>query len=241
MRIRPQAPGALPQEWADFAGIIPIDLTQLDAMIPGAGTAAEITLRVPIAPLLGHMQFSELAIVVAAVRAMGAESFAEIGTFDGLTVLNLLENCPAVRSVTTVDLPEDTQSAKGAGSVYPIDAVNASMIDTVRIGERFEAHARRGIVKQIRRDSALLEPGDFGSGVDVFFVDGSHTYDYCKSDSRLAEAVTRDLIIWHDYGNVKYLPGVTQTLFEIAREGGMKLYWLDSAPLRTSLVFGIPG
>jgi hypothetical protein len=213
----------------------------MEIIFPGFSAAGEISLKIPVAPLLGHMQFSELAIVVAVVRTLGATCFAEIGTFDGLTILNLLENCPDLRTIYTVDLPDGIQAHKGAGSVFHIDSVNASMIDSVNIGHRFATHPRRNIVIPIREDSALVSPLHFPVEPEVFFIDGSHTFDYCWSDTQLARKVTSPggVLIWHDYGNPKYLPGVTEALLRLSREGEMKLYWLDCPQLRTSLVFGI--
>jgi hypothetical protein len=241
MRVSPRPLAPIPAAWADFQGIVPIGLEQMTQIFPGFSAADRVALRIPVAPLVGHMQVSELAVLVNLVRTLGATSFAEIGTFDGLTILNLLENCPALQSVYTVDLPDEIVSAKGIGSVFPIDSVNASMIGTVRIGDRFRSHSRREIVTQLREDSAHLSVRDLPSEIEVFLIDGSHNYDYCLSDSRLAQnAVGRTgLVIWHDYANVKYLPGVTQALLQVAREGEMNLYWLDDPQLRTSLVFGM--
>ncbi|HXJ42644.1 MAG TPA: class I SAM-dependent methyltransferase [Bryobacteraceae bacterium] len=241
MRVSPRPLVPVASEWADFQGVIPIDLRQMESIFPGFNAAAEITLTVPVAPLLGHMQFSELAVLIAVVRTLGASSFAEIGTFDGLTVLNLLENCPQLQKIYTVDLPEDVLSAKGTGSVFPIDSINASMLHTVRIGARFANHPLRGKVVQLREDSANLTERDFPTSPEVFLIDGAHTWEYCLSDSRLAQKVTADssVLVWHDYANVKYLPGVTEVLQGLAREQELRLYWLDSPPLRTSLVFGI--
>jgi hypothetical protein len=241
MRISPHFLAPVPREWSDFRGIVPVDLNQMEIIFPGFSAAGEISLKIPVAPLLGHMQFSELAIVVAVVRTLGATSFAEIGTFDGLTILNLLENCPDLRTIYTVDLPEGIRAHKGAGSVFPIDSINASMIDSVDIGRRFATHPRSSVVIPIREDSALVSPLHFPIEPEVFFIDGSHTFDYCWSDTQLARKVTSPggVLIWHDYGNPKYLPGVTEALLRLSREGEMKLYWLDCPQLRTSLVFGI--
>jgi len=241
MKIHPTLLAPVPREWADFQGIVPVDLKQMEMIFPGFSTTAELSLQIPVAPLLGHLQFSELAVLVAVVRALGATSFAEIGTFDGLTILNLLENCPDLRTVYTVDLPEKIHASKGGGSVFPIDSVNASMIDSVSIGHRFATHRRSSIVSSIREDSALLSPQHFPVQPEVFFIDGAHTLDYCWSDTEFARKVTTPggVLIWHDFGNLKYLPGVTEALMRLARDGDIKLYWLDSSQLRTSLVFGI--
>lgn len=241
MRIPPRPLAPVPPAWADFQGIVPIDLEQMQRVFPGFRATDEVVLKVPVVPLMGHMQVSELAVIVNLVRALGVTSFAEIGTFDGLTILNLLENCPELQRVYTVDLPDKIVSAKGIGSVFPIDSVNAGMINTVRIGDRFQSHPRRGIVTQLREDSASLSASQFPSAVEVFVIDGSHSYDYCLSDSRLAQTVTGriGLVIWHDYANVKYLPGVTEAVLQVAREGKMHLYWLDAPQFRTSLVFGM--
>jgi len=55
--------------------------------------------------------------------------------------------------------------------------------------------------------------------MDMVFVDGAHSYEYVKNDSRIAMKMLRDgkgLIVWHDY-NAKY-DEVTVALNEISVE-----------------------
>jgi hypothetical protein len=240
MKVVPRPLSAEPEKWAQFKGVRKIGINDLPIIFPGFDPIDEIRLTVSSAPYPGHMSFAELGIVVALVRAMRVTSFAQIGTFDGLTVRNILDNCPDLQNITTVDLPDSMHANKGAGTVYPSDAFNSSLFGYANIGSRYRGHPRAGIVRDVRKDSALLVPEDFAAAPEVFLIDGNHSYQYCASDTKIAHRVLKKpgFIIWHDYGQVEYLPGVTRALNELADTNAYSLYWLKGFP-ETTLAFGI--
>jgi methyltransferase family protein len=240
MRIKPTNVELGPPFYEGFKGIKRINVHDLVKMFPGYDPLKGLRLLVSGIQVPGQMTFAELGVVVSIVRATGATSFAQIGTYDGSTVLNLLENCPDLSSIVTVDLPAALHAAKGEGTVYPTDRFNASMLNVTEIGNRFQNHPRAKIVSDVRKDSALLRPEDFAVAPEVFFIDGSHSYAYCMSDTRIARKVLArpGILIWHDFGQVDHWPEVTRALTEIAEEGEYSLYWLRAFP-ETTLVFGV--
>jgi len=240
MRIIPRPQNPVPQKWMNFHGVRTININELAQILPGYPPLGEVQLTVPAIMIPGHMTMIELAVLVSIVRYTGATSFAQIGTFDGITVRNLLDNCPDLQSIVTVDLPNDQHLAKGSGTVYSTDMFNASIMNYVDIGFRFRNHPRVGIVRDIRKDSAKLTPEDFPVKPEIFFIDGSHTYDYCASDTRIAHQVLAKpgILLWHDFDKINDLPGVTRALTELADDPYYTLYWLTDFP-ETSLVIGI--
>ena len=57
---------------------------------------------------------------------------------------------------------------------------------------------------------------DYIDKIVFMFVDGSHSYEYRMSDSKLAYNLVRrgGYILWHDYGS-PYWPDVTEALNEL--------------------------
>jgi predicted O-methyltransferase YrrM len=186
------------------------------------------------------MTLIELALLIRIIRGSGASSFLEIGTFDGLTVRSVLDNCPAVKKIVTIDLPPEIHKSKGENCLLKSDQINNSMIGTEEIGRRFLNHENASIVRQIRKDSAAVRADDVGGHFDIILIDGNHTYDYCANDTDLAESCLSDngLMVWHDFHKVKYLAGVTEFLLASARHKRFNLLWLHGPSEETSLVLG---
>jgi hypothetical protein len=240
MQAAPRPISADPRRWAKFRGVKKVSIEDMPAIFPGYSPLEQIHLSIPVVPAPAAISLTELSVLISIVRATHAASYAQIGTYDGLTIRNLLDNCPDLQSVVTVDLPEAVHATGGAGSVYPTDIFNSYMLDANFIGHQFRGHSRAGIVRDIRKDSALLTPEDFPVRPEVFFIDGNHVYDYCVSDTRMAHRVLArpGVLIWHNFGNVGDLPGVTRALTEVADDPAYSLYWLNGQT-NTSFVFGI--
>jgi hypothetical protein len=230
-----------PCGYIDDEGIETISIESLSSILRLSDPADDLVLHVPPYPLNGHMQMTELSALIYLIRGTRAATFLEIGTFDGLVVQNVLTNCPSVTAITTIDLPNELHQQYGIGLKYDIDRVNAEMLNTVQIGARFANHPRNSIVKQLRIDSALLtaevlSPPKF----DTFLIDGCHTYEYCKGDSEFAAAHLRSggFVMWHDFGKLHNLGGVTQYLLELAHSKRFTLYRIKCPSFLTSLVIG---
>jgi hypothetical protein len=83
----------------------------------------------------------------------------------------------------------------------------------------YEAHAEGSKVRQLYGDSAVFDFSPYRQGVDLFFIDGAHSYDYVKSDTLKAlDCVRGGGIVWHDYGRFG-VNGVSRWLHELSRSG----------------------
>ena len=180
----------------------------------------------------GNVRLSELALLaLAAAETPSGSEIIEIGTFDGRTSLNLAINAPRGVAIATLDLPADQASA------LAIEASERRYVDKPAPGARLRScgnpwrtYAER--VVQLRGDSATFDWSPHLGRAGLVFVDGSHAYDYAKTDSETAMRLIRPggIVLWHDYG---VWPGVTQALEELDTSRGLGL-----ANIRgTSLVF----
>ena len=69
----------------------------------------------------------------------------------------------------------------------------------MELWQEYGVHSR---ITQILCDSAKLSPGDLPDGIDFVLVDGSHSYEYVRSDTELAFQVLAPggIVLWDDYG-----------------------------------------
>lgn len=138
----------------------------------------------------------------------------EIGTFVGYTSLHMALNTPTAAEIFTLDLPPADRST----------ALHTTATDQKLIGNAmarrplFESHAGGAKIRRLFGDSAGFDYSEWYGRVDLFFVDGAHSYDYVKSDTLNALKCCRpgSVIAWHDYGRVEQR-GVTRWLHEFAR------------------------
>jgi hypothetical protein len=147
------------------------------------------------------LTISSLACIVASLEP---RKILEIGSYKGLTTLNLAINAPDAE-IYAVDLEER--------ETYWID--------------RYEA-AR---IHQYQDDSSTFDFSVIGSGIDFCLIDGGHSYEQVKTDTQRVLPFLADnaLLLWDDYGRCDFLPdyhyfGVSRFVHEIARFGVCVLY-----------------
>lgn len=139
----------------------------------------------------------------------------EIGTFMGHTTRQMAENLPAA-VVHTVDLPEDFSSDQDAGQSIPKDDFH--LIARRIVGREFKGQLCGSRIRQHFADTAKWNFREAGSA-SFFFIDGSHTYEYCKNDSEKCFELCqgRGVFLWHDCDETH--PGVIRFLSEWRRLG----------------------
>ena len=156
------------------------------------------------APVDGNVTPYEIDVIAALVKTHEPMVLFEIGTFDGRTSLNMAANAPAGATVYTLDLP-----AEGLGSTaFALELNEDAFVKKSRSGARFvNAEASRNII-QLLGDSATFDFSPYYGKVDFMFIDGSHAYEYVKSDTIAALKMVREdgIIIWHDYVRHGFTP-----------------------------------
>jgi len=163
-----------------------------------------------MAPLAvdGNVSLLELWCINQIVAQSNPLRLFEIGTFDGRTSLNMIANASAEARLWTLDLPpEDVER-----TAFRLNEGEKAFVLKPKAGERFSSSGYEGRITQIYCDSGVYAPGELKGTVDLILVDGSHTFDYVMSDTRLALELMRDkgVIVWHDYDGD--WPDVTRAL-----------------------------
>lgn len=162
----------------------------------------------------GNITLQELAVIAALVRQHAPRTIFEIGTFEGRTTLNMAINSAPETRILTLDLPK----AQLDFTKLHITTGDRVFIDKPKSGERFENFESPHKITQLYGDSATFDFSPYFGAIDLVFVDGSHAYDYVRSDTEIALKLLRDghgAILWHDY---TAWVGVTKALNELFQQ-----------------------
>jgi len=173
------------------------------------GKEVEITLKVRSCEegVLPSEQAMALASLLVAAQP---RAVLEIGTFMGATTRLMAENCHGA-TIHTVDLPLDFSLNDAPSGLLPKD--DFQLISRRVVGRDFVGQPCAVRIVQHHADTAEWDFSAAGAP-SFFFIDGSHTYDYCRNDSDKCFALCRGkgVFLWHDCDHDH--PGVLRCLCE---------------------------
>ena len=181
---------------------------QLQAVFPGI-ELIDVTLRHNARPRgLPHGDAYVLALITAYLRP---KRILEIGTGTGEGTLILASNAAEEVRIDTLDLGAAKSSLGEQSGDQPLAA------DAV--GEAFAGSPVAGRIEQHLGDSATFDFSPFRGTMDLVFVDGAHTIEYVRGDSRTALSVLAPggTIVWDDCH--LYHPEVSQGLASLRADG----------------------
>ncbi len=153
---------------------------------------------------------SDIVALCLITRLIRPRRIFEIGTAKGFTALQFAANAPDAE-VFTLDIPPTTPTAL---PITVMDRVFAS----VEKGETIKKNQARARIQQLFGDSATFDFSQYAGTIDLFFIDGAHTYEYVKNDTLKALECCHSgsVITWHDYGR-RGVNGVSRWLHEFAQ------------------------
>jgi hypothetical protein len=139
----------------------------------------------------------------------------EIGTFRGSGALHWAGNAPGAE-VYTLDLPADRTPALSLTETDRHHIRGHS--ETQKMA--FDGRPEIGRIHCLYGDSAIFDFSPFLGKVDLFFIDGAHSYEYVRNDTLRAVECSKpgSVIAWHDYGRVGF-NGVSKWLHEFSKQG----------------------
>ncbi|HSY43063.1 MAG TPA: class I SAM-dependent methyltransferase [Candidatus Acidoferrum sp.] len=144
----------------------------------------------------GMMWAHEAQALLSILVMENPKEVLEIGTFMGHTTRRMAENLPDSR-IHTVDLPLDYSTAQATTGLPPKDDFH--LIKRRVVGREFKDQDCEKRIVQHFADTAVVDFKEFGHPT-FFFIDGSHTYEYCKQDTEkcLALGGGKGTFLWHD-------------------------------------------
>ncbi len=174
----------------------------------------------------GRMPLDQAISLLSVLVKEQPKEVLEIGTFNGHTTSLMAQNLENA-IIHTVDLPEDFSSEVDTLKDIPKDDFH--LISKREVGKEYKNKRFSHRVVQHFGDSAVWDFKEAGNPT-FFFIDGSHTYEYCKSDTEkcLELCKGKGTFLWHDcdFGH----PGVVKFLAEF-RKGGYDVMRIQGTPL----------
>ena len=134
----------------------------------------------------------------------------EIGTYMGHTTRAMAENLEHA-IIHTLDLPLDFSPEQDPAGPVPKDDFH--LISRRVVGREYKGQPCESRIVQHFGDTAAFDFQRAGRPT-FFFIDGSHTYEYCKNDSEkcLSLCPKGGTFLWHDCNETH--PGVLRFLCE---------------------------
>jgi hypothetical protein len=153
----------------------------------------------------GHLTNNNALIFLCCLAKAGFSPILEFGTFTGRTAYNLALNTSD--KIYTVDIGSNVDAGSNtAGVSYPEYTPGELFRDDPDVKNKIEL---------IVGDSRTLDFSRFYGAMGMVIVDGGHSYEVAKSDSRSALRMVRTggIVVWDDYG--EFWPGVKSAVDEL--------------------------
>jgi predicted O-methyltransferase YrrM len=178
-----------------------IELSDIEG-IESARVAGEVTKKA-LGPVFDSFVLSALT------QVLNCKNVFEIGTYLGETAWLLAHNKPDVQ-IYTLDF-EDVAMADKAEFQF----TDRNYLEEKHRGTRYSGTPEQSRITQLYGDSATFDYSPYYNGIDLVFVDASHSYTYVQSDSENAFRMLSKYgtIVWDDY---THYPGIYAYLNEIA-------------------------
>jgi predicted O-methyltransferase YrrM len=191
---------------ARFVPRVPI--TTLEQAFPGIENLTIAIQHQSVNRGLRHAEAFVLSLITAYLQP---RRIFEIGTGSGESTLLMARQAPQAQ-IDTLDLGRAVPALGTQPREPPVQNVGA-------IGCAYRESENSLQITQHFGDSATFDYKMFEGEMDLVFVDGSHTYDYVKSDSRIALSLIQrgGTIVWDDCNYV--CPGVSKALVELRQQG----------------------
>jgi predicted O-methyltransferase YrrM len=169
------------------------------------------------------MRFSYVASYTADIvnlcllcKALNPEVIFEIGTLQGDSAFHLALNSREAARIYSLDLPKDRPFT----STLKTTLIDSAMIRAHDAVKRycFEGTPAERKITCLFGDSATFDFRPFEKQVDLFIIDGAHSYEYVRSDTLNALKCCHpgSVIVWDDFGRMG-VNGVSKWLLELSR------------------------
>jgi len=164
----------------------------------------------------GNVSIEELCKICLIVKWLKPRRILEMGTYNGMTTLQMALNAPPDCQVFTVDLPPNFIPSSPMGKIDELLATKFRTQLDSEVGVYFRE--RNDVqIAQIWGETAHADYEVIGGKVDLVFVDAAHDLENKRRDTEIAFELLSEngVILWHNYADVCN-PYVTLCLAEYA-------------------------
>jgi predicted O-methyltransferase YrrM len=166
----------------------------------------------------GNHRIEETAKVCLIVRWLAPRRILEIGTFNGLTTLQMALNAPSDCRTYTLDLAPGTQSVLPTREVDHAATSKALSLFGTEKGSYFSSRSDLNIT-QLFGDAATFDYAAVIDGpVDLVLIDAAKDYEHLRVDTEnaLRMLAPGGLVLWSNYGDVD-CSDVTRFLLDLSQ------------------------
>ncbi len=166
----------------------------------------------------GNVSVEELCKICLIVKWLKPKSVLEIGTYNGMTTLQMALNAPSDATVYTLDLPDEIQSELQLSLIDEYVAkVFRGRYGTSR-GSYFQDRTDLNIVQLLGNSATFDYRSAITGKLDLIFIDAAHDFRNKQIDSENALQMLAEggVILWHNYADV-VCPEVTKYLSDLSR------------------------
>lgn len=177
----------------------------------------------------GNVSIEELCKICLIVRYFKPKKILEIGTYNGMTTLQMALNAPKECQIYTLDLPEQKNTINKLSKVdFYLTELFKKKYGT-ETGVYFKNRKDLNII-QLFGDSAIFDYSVTGGKIDIIFIDAAHDYENKKKDTEnaLRLLAPNGVIIWHNYRDISN-PAVTKYLVDMKEK--IKIFHLRNTLL----------
>ncbi|MBI3935240.1 MAG: class I SAM-dependent methyltransferase [Acidobacteria bacterium] len=167
----------------------------------------------------GNASVEEVCKICLIVRWLRPSRVLEIGTYNGLTTLQMALNAPRDCPLYTLDLPEDAQASVQLSGIDRYLATRFRGRFDARVGSYFAGRPDLNVV-QLWGDSAVFDYARAIDGrVDLVFIDAAHDYVNKSIDTKNALNLLspKGVVLWHNYAD-PCNPDVTRYLLDLSKD-----------------------
>jgi Methyltransferase domain len=181
-------------------------------VLPSKSGIEEVSLGYLVPPVEGKFEpwFTELSSYTADLvsicllcKLLQPKLVFEIGTFHGYTTFHLALNTPAETRIITLDLEAHREKTEKRVTIG-----DEPLLQDLGRGHDFvfDVHPAAAKIERLVGDSATFDFSRFHRSVDLFLIDGAHTYEYVRADTfnALKCIAPGGVIAWHDYGRTGF-------------------------------------
>lgn len=166
----------------------------------------------------GNVSIEELCKICLIVKWLKPRRILELGTYNGMTTLQMALNAPKDCEVFTLDLAPEKSALLKHSAIDELVSKQFKKRFNTQTGGYF--HGRQDVkITQFWGDTATFDYSILGGQVDLVFIDAAHDYDNKKRDCENALKIlaTKGVILWHNFADI-CCPEVTKCLAEYSNK-----------------------
>jgi predicted O-methyltransferase YrrM len=177
----------------------------------------------------GNVSIEELCKICLIISWLKPKRILELGTYNGMTTLQMALNAPRDCVTYTLDLAPEQAASLKLGALDELVAKHFKERFNTEVGSYFAGRDDISIV-QLWGDTATFDFSVIDGPIDLIFIDAAHDYENKKrdTDNALRLLAPGGVILWHDYAEVAN-PEVTKCVMEYANDH--RIYHLRNTDL----------